>query len=597
MFLTEKNRHPKPIVYSMFFEAFLTNSIIEISAVGSGLIDGIIISKMLGSFSMAAEGIAHPFYSIAGVVSGLLAVGMQTIISSYIVRGKIKEMQKTYSLVMLVAVIVSTVLSLLLFFGSDQIAFLLGARDNGASLMEEASLYLRGLAIGCIPMILCVIISCAVQIDGGSRLVQTSAIVASVTDVVCDYAAAKMGMGLFGIGLATSISYIVNFIFLMFHFLKKESLIRLDLSGLEWKQLKEICNLGSEKATRRLTNVIRPIALNAIIISAGGAMGMSALSIRNNIGNFLEIPMTGIAGATALLTGLAYGEKNAKECREVGKIAQWFIMVYCAIVLIITILGGKQIAAYYVPKEGELRKLVLFSIYFLSIGLLASSVISCRISYLQSCHQIKKTTFLTCANKLFIIVPCAFICVHIWGSYGVIASFFVSDVVLMIIIFIYYVVSKEDKRQKLPAINDYLCLPKDYYTKPQDVIELTVSNEEEAVLSAEQLKLFCDGHKIPQEKGIRAELCLEELLTNIIRVGFPMCKKVCPIEIRVTILKGDIIMVVRDKCPKYDIKQRIKAIEKESSTDSNLNIKLIAKTAKKIEYLNLLETNTILITL
>lgn len=592
-----KKIRSKSIVASMFLEAFITSSIIELAAVGSGLIDGVITSKMLGNFCMAAEGVAHPFFSIAGVVSGLLAVGMQTMISSNLARGQIKEMQKTYSLTVVVAVVVSAILTALLFFASENVAFILGARGNGASLLTEASLYLRGLSIGCIPMILCVILSCAIQIDSGSRLVQVSALVASLTDIIFDLVAVKAGLGMYGMGLATSVSYYFNFVFLLFHFIKKDRLIHFDFSGIEWKRLAQISKLGSEKASRRLTNVLRPMALNAIIISAGGAMGMSALSIRNNIGNFLEIPMTGIAGATALLSGISFGEKNAHGCREVGKVAHIFAVAYSAVVLAFIMIFVNPIASYYVPEAGELHDLVVFSMYTLALGLFTSTLIASRTSYLQASHQIKKTQILTFLNKLLVVVPCAFLCVNIWGSYGVIASFVISDLLILIFVFFYYRKPNSAKEMPIPTPEDYLALPEEFNIKPQDVIELTVVNEEEAALSAEQLQMFCAGHKMPHEKGIHASLCMEELLMNIIQIGFPLCKSICPIQIRVTISNGDIIMMIRDKCPKYDLKQRVQALDDNSDSESNLHIKLIAKTAKNIEYINLLETNTEIITI
>ena len=75
-FVKKKSNNRWAVTDKMFLSLFLTGSIIEFSQVGSGFIDGLIISRFLGAEEMAAEGIVHPIFSIMGVLSGLLAIGM-----------------------------------------------------------------------------------------------------------------------------------------------------------------------------------------------------------------------------------------------------------------------------------------------------------------------------------------------------------------------------------------------------------------------------------------------------------------------------------------------------------------------------------------
>ena len=52
----------------MFSSLLLTSVTIELSQVGAGFIDGLVISRCLGPEAMAAEGIVHPIYSMLGVI-------------------------------------------------------------------------------------------------------------------------------------------------------------------------------------------------------------------------------------------------------------------------------------------------------------------------------------------------------------------------------------------------------------------------------------------------------------------------------------------------------------------------------------------------
>ncbi len=581
---------------AMFLNAFITTIIIEFSCVGAGLLDGIIVTKMLGAIDMAATGIAYPFFSYVGVISGVLSIGMQNIIGANFARGKIKEAQDAFSIATITALISSALFTLIILRYSDQLAFLLGARDKAANLLNGTSDYLYGLSFGCIPLILNVVLACAVQMDSGSKKVQIGALVSSIADVVLDIVAVKLGLGLFGIGLASSISYFINFAILLSHFWGDDYSLKLHISHLPWKNLKQMTLLGSQKATYRLLNTIRPIILNAIIIYAGGSLGMAALAIHNNVLSFLEIPMTGISSAIALLTGIAYGEKNLEDVKEIGAIARKYTIVYSIIVGILICVFAKPIASFYVQDMDALKPLVTFALYCLACSLFCSTLVKNRISYLQAIHQIKQCQALTLLNRFVVVILCALIFVNLWGSYGVIISFVLKDIFICLGCLLFYVFkSYRNNKSFFPKEKDYLLLSHEFYPNPENIIELKVMNMEEASLTIEQLMLFCKGHKFDSRKTYRAVLCLEEVLINSIQYGMKFKTNANPIDVRVHITNGDIIIKIRDYFQKFDIKQRINLIKNNLEDFSNIGIKLVAKTAKEISYVNMLKTNNVII--
>lgn len=51
-----------------FFAMFITFSMIELANAGAGMIDGLIVSNFLDNEAMAAAGIAHPIFTICGML-------------------------------------------------------------------------------------------------------------------------------------------------------------------------------------------------------------------------------------------------------------------------------------------------------------------------------------------------------------------------------------------------------------------------------------------------------------------------------------------------------------------------------------------------
>ena len=192
------------LVDSMFWSLFVTGAVIEFSDVGSAFIDGLVISRFFGSEAMAAQGIAHPIFSIVGVLSGLIAAGMQITCSQLMGRGQVKEVNRYVSQSVIVGAVVSVLVAAAVLIFPTKLAVLLGASGKGASLVLPASQYLFGIGVGIPAQLLVAILAPAIQMDSGRKFIRNGALLCSVSDVVLDLLAVYFDLGLLGAGLATA---------------------------------------------------------------------------------------------------------------------------------------------------------------------------------------------------------------------------------------------------------------------------------------------------------------------------------------------------------------------------------------------------------
>ena len=162
------------MVDQSFLSLFITFSLIEFTNRGSGIIDGLFVSNYLDADSMASVGIAKSIYSFIGIVSGLLAVGMQSRCTHELGKGDIKDFNRIFSAVFYVSVVVSLIFGIAVFFGAEPMAVLMGASGNGATLVKNAADYLRGIAIGIPSTIIAMVLSVACQIDSAKERVRKS---------------------------------------------------------------------------------------------------------------------------------------------------------------------------------------------------------------------------------------------------------------------------------------------------------------------------------------------------------------------------------------------------------------------------------------
>ena len=592
-FLQRKNNR-WAITDRMFFSLFLTGAIIEFSQVGAGFIDGLVISRFLGSDAMAAEGIVHPIFSILGVISGLLAVGMQVRCAQAIGRGNRKEYIRFASVTVYVGAAISLIVMGLILTFAKQFVVLLGASGNAAELAEDAEKYIIGLGIGIPPLIMTAVLAPALQLDTGRKTIQTGAMIEACSNILLDLIAVKTDMGIFGVGLATAVASYLNLLYQCTFFLKKDRIFHFVKPDVPFREFVQMLSNGSEKAIKRLANTLRPIVLNMIIISYGGAAAMSVLSVRNNFSNFVEIFGAGVASAVSLLTGVYYGEINEEGIEEVESFGHKMIMLFCGTVCLLMLIFARSIARLYIGGNAELLDMATFTIRMLALQNPLQALIASRIKYLQAINRKSNMNLLIAATQIGFVLLSAFLLGRIFGIYGILACYTCSDALTLIAVFIYYEIKC---RHLVPTSTDFLNLPDYFHHKTGDVISLDIRDYEDVSLASEQIMLFCKGHKIDSKISYYAALSFEELASNIVEHGFPNNSSSSPmIDLRAVAAENTFVIRLRDNCPQYDVTKNIAAVnENVSDTAHNIGIRIVSKTASDITYLHTFDTNSLII--
>ena len=582
------------LIDQSFLSLFITFSLIELTNRGSGIIDGLFVSNFLDTDSIASVGIAKTIYSVTGIISGLFTVGTQSKCSHELGKGDIKNFNRIFSSMFYIAIAVSAVCTAALLLGARPLAVLLGASGKGAGLADGAALYLRGVGIGLPALILAPLVSASCNLDSAKARVRKSGIVYFVCNCAFDLIAVKCGFGVFGIGLATAVGTYIQLAYLLLHFRTKDRMLRLTKFGISFGEVKETLSLGTEKAIRSMSKVISPLIVNRIILFFGSTLAMSAFSVQKDLMSFAEIATAGLADATALQAGVYFGEMNSETMNAIGKTAHKFCFIFLGAICAILVLFAKPIAGIYISQQGKLFDMVVFSSVMIGIYAPLNGLVRSRISYLNAVKKTRNMQIMTFLSSVVYTIISAFALGKLFGAYGVLASDLMRAVLLMLTVWIYYAVIT---KKLFPSPDDYLSLPDSFDLSPGDVISLDIRDKEDVSLVAEQIQLFCMGHKIDVKTGMKAALCFEELAVNIITFGFPKCKRQPGIDLRIVFAKNEMVMRLCDNCPAFDVERYIaQEIDRtEDKTGIRLGLKRISSLAENISYVHSLENNNVII--
>jgi anti-sigma regulatory factor (Ser/Thr protein kinase) len=125
---------------------------------------------------------------------------------------------------------------------------------------------------------------------------------------------------------------------------------------------------------------------------------------------------------------------------------------------------------------------------------------------------------------------------------------------------------------------------------------LSVRNMGEVITISRRVQDFCREKGIDERRAYLAGLAMEEMAGNIVEHGFEKDKKSHSVDVRVVHKNEDVILRLKDDCEPFDPGERQRLTEGEDPT-KNIGLRIVFKTARSLEYQNILGMNVLTIRL
>ena len=579
------------VIYKLFCDSFLVMMASELTVAVSKLIDSLMVSNFLGTEMFAAQSLANPFFSLIAVASGLLATGTQVIVSKHIVKGQFKESDQAFSLSLLAGLAISALVMIVCLIFGDVVPVFFGASRDDVLLYDSTKAYLTGLSLGTIPLILNVVVTPILQINGDRKRVKYTLF--QIMGVNCIFNMLSIFVlkwGMFGVGLSTSIAEWTGLVVYLLHFKKRSIMCHIRLRGIWFRAFKNILIAGFPKATVRVCNTLRPLLINRWIMFLSTSAAMSAVGINNNIRDFFRIPETAVALAVMLIAGTFYGEQDKESLKKIVRIAMKFnVLINTALAVVIFASAPFWVSIYESPGT-ETFTMAITGLRWTAVGLFSYAVNEFFVDFMLGTGRHKQVHLFTICERFIYGVSCAYILGLLFGINGVLASFSVAEMCFTVHILIYVWV----KNKKIPKeLIQFMLLPKGFGSEPDMTLDYSISSMEEVVGVSETVIGFCRQKGVDHRRAYFAALCTEELASNIVDHGFSPDKPHC-LMIRVLIVNDDLILRFRDSCRLFDIRERYDSVDQKDIT-KNIGIRMVMRVAKDVMYLNTLNLNTTII--
>ena len=481
------------------------------------LVDNIMIGRFLGVGAIAAYGLANPILLVIGALGTMLSAGVQVACGKSLGMGSQEETNRGFTCAVVLAAGVSLAFMAAVMLFRGPLASAMGAGASGA-LYDDTRGYMAGFIIGAPASMGALVLVPFLQMAGQSGLLIAAVLGMTVADIGLDLLNVLVFHGgMFGMGLASSLSYYVAMVVGGVYFLSGKCAFRFRPKQITWNKIAELIAGGVPSVFTMASSVILIFAVNRILLDVGGADAVAAFTVITTFGNAANCVSTGMGGVSLTLSGILYNEEDRTGLRELMR-----LLIPRAVLLGLGV--GAILAAFapffaglFIAEAGDSLDMATLGIRLFAVGLIPCCVNSALKNAYQGTGRVRLTEVFSLIEGAALPSLVALICSRAWGVTGVWLYFALGEALALIGLCGY--VWRRSGRVGFDA-DAFLLLDADFGVPDESLMETDIHGLDDVAPASEAANAFCLRHGQSARTAGRIALCIEETALNIVSHGF-----------------------------------------------------------------------------
>ena len=389
------------------------------------LIDTIFVGQWIGSLAIAAVSVVLPISFLISSLGMAIGIGGSSIISRALGAKDKEKALHTFGNQIMMSLTLALVSVSLGFAFFDKVLILFGA--NG-EILEPAKEFFLPVLLGVPFLALCMMGNTVIRAEGKAKFAMYAMIIPAFGNIIMDVVFIKfLNWGMFGAALATSISYLLCFLFILWFFIYKSEL------QISWHHLKpnsvlvkEITALGFVTFARQGVVSLLAIIVNQSLFIYGGEHGVTVYGIINRMLMFAYFPILGITQGFLPIAGYNYGAKNFHRVKEsiIKSIIAAAVMASCIFGIIYFF--AEPIVRVF-TTDVDILKITpqALILVFAATPIIALQLIGA--AYFQAVGKAFPALLLTLTKQGFFLIPLVLLLPNYFGILGVWIAFPIAD--------------------------------------------------------------------------------------------------------------------------------------------------------------------------
>jgi putative MATE family efflux protein len=411
------------------------------------LVDTIFVGQWIGSTAIAAINVVLPVSFFIAALGMSIGIGGSSIISRALGANNHEKALKTFGNQITLTLVLTISLVTIGLLWANSIIDSFGGKG---AIFEPAKIYYTIVLYGVPLLALCMMGNTVIRAEGKPKFAMYAMMIPSVSNLLMDYIFINvLDYGMEGAAWATTISYGICFLFILWFFLSKKSELKISFShfGLNFQVVKEISSLGFVTLARQAVVSITYLFMNNILYDLGGETSVTAYAIVGRMLMFAMFPVLGVTQGFLPIAGFNYGAQNYHRVRETINTAIKYAAILATIVFIMLMSFPEAITRMFTTDVDVIAQTPSDMRWvFAATPIIALQLIGA--AYFQAIGKAIPALLLTLCRQGFFFIPLILILPKFYGELGVWISFPISDLLATIVTG--YFLNKEIKTNLIP---------------------------------------------------------------------------------------------------------------------------------------------------
>ncbi len=400
------------------------------------IVDTIFVGRWISVMAIAAITVVLPIAFLISSIGMGIGIGGSSIISRALGQKNTAKAFKVFGNQVSLTVVLSLSFVFIGTLYCSSILHLFGANGN---IIVPATEYFHVIIWG-IPFLAFAMMGNPVtRAIGKPNYAMFTLILPAIANILLDVIFIKfMNLGMYGAGLATTISYAVSGLFILWFFLSKNTELKIipKYFIIDFSILKEIISLGGITIIRQGTISVLVIILNYTLFKYGGEISIAIYGIINRVMMFSLFPVLGVTQGFLPIAGYNYGANDSQRVKESIKTSIIFGTGIATFIFILIMLFPSQLVGIFTDDKELLNQ----TPNALIIAFLATPVITTQLigsAYFQAAGKALPALLLTLLKQGFFLIPLVYVLPKFYGINGVWISFPIADILSTIITYFF----------------------------------------------------------------------------------------------------------------------------------------------------------------
>ncbi|MEC3964092.1 MATE family efflux transporter [Flagellimonas halotolerans] len=420
------------------------------------LVDSIFVGNWIGSIAIAAINVVLPVSFFIAALGMAIGIGGSSIISRALGANNREKALKTFGNQITLTLLVTIAMVALGLYYVDN---LIPAFGGKGSIFEPAKIYYTIILYGVPFLALCMMGNSVIRAEGKPRFAMIAMIIPSVGNLLMDYIFIYVfDWGMHGAAWATTVGYLLCFLYVFYFFLSDNSELKIDIShfGLDRPILREIGSLGFVTLARQAVTSIVYLLMNNILFNLGGEAMVAVYAIIARMLMFALFPVFGVTQGFLPIAGYNYGAVMYDRVKESIYTAIKYAALVATLVFVVLMVFPSEIASLFLSNRPELSAKEIATNNFvlqhtplaMRLVFAATPIIAIQLigaAYFQAIGKAIPALLLTLTRQGFFFIPLILVLPNFMGEIGVWLSFCIADVLSTVVTGVF--LSKEIKSE------------------------------------------------------------------------------------------------------------------------------------------------------